>query len=83
VESSVYIASVLTVIIANLGIVIALSLGLTEYSSLYDAFSTTLKSLLDIDSSTVIIESDQGSALHTICAKYRNRHLGCLRHFLV
>jgi hypothetical protein len=56
---------------------------LTEDSSLYDAFSATLKSLFDIDLSTFIIESDQGSSLRAIWAKYRNRHLACLRHSLV
>jgi hypothetical protein len=37
------------VAITNVGIPIALSFGLTEDSSLYDAFYTTLKSLFDID----------------------------------
>jgi hypothetical protein len=71
------------VVIVNVGIPIALSFGLTEDSSLYDTFCTTLKSLLDIDLLTFIIESDQGSVLRAICAKYRNCHLACLRHLLV
>jgi hypothetical protein len=71
------------VVIANVGIPIALSFGLTEDSSLCDASYITLKSLFDIDLSTFIIESHQGSVLHAICVKYYNRHLACLRHLLV
>jgi uncharacterized membrane protein YqgA involved in biofilm formation len=47
-----YVASVLTVVIANVGIPIALSFGLTEDNSLYDSFYTTLKSLFDINLSS-------------------------------
>jgi hypothetical protein len=78
-----YVGSILTVVIAAVGIPIALSFGLAEDTSLYDAFYTTLKSLFDIHLSTFIIESDQGSALRAVCAKYRNRHLACLRHLFV
>jgi hypothetical protein len=78
-----YVASILTMVIANVGIPIALSFGLTKDSVLYRAFYITLKSLFDIDLSTFIIESDQRSALRTICVKYRNCHLACLRHPLV
>jgi energy-coupling factor transporter transmembrane protein EcfT len=72
-----YLASIFTVVIANAGIPIALGFGLTEDSSLYDAFYTTLKILFNIDLSTFIIESDQRSALHAVYAKYRNHHLAC------
>jgi hypothetical protein len=43
---SLYVASILTVVIVNVGIAIALSFGLTEDSSLYDAFYTILKTYL-------------------------------------
>jgi hypothetical protein len=68
------------VVIANVGIPIALSFGLTEDSSLYDVFDIALKSLFDIRLPIFIIESDQGSALYAICAKYHNCHLACLQH---
>jgi hypothetical protein len=45
-------------VIANVGIPIALSFDLAEDGSSYEAFYTTLKSLFDIDLSTFIIESD-------------------------
>ena len=38
--------------------------------------------LIGVDLSAYIIESDKGSALTAICAKYNCQHIGCLRHFL-
>jgi hypothetical protein len=78
-----YVASILTVATANVGIPIALGFVLIKDSFLYDAFYTRLKSLFDIDLSTFIIESDQGSTLPAICANSCDRHLACLRHLLV
>jgi hypothetical protein len=78
-----YLVSILTVIIPNVGIPIAVSFDLTEDSFLYNAFYTTLKSLFDVDLLTFIIESDRGSALCAICTKDCNRHLACLGHLLV
>jgi hypothetical protein len=78
-----YVASIPIVVIANVGILIALSLSLTEDRSLYSPFYTTLKNLFDIDLPTFLIESDQGSALRALCVKYRSHHLACLRHLLV
>jgi hypothetical protein len=66
------------VVIANVGIPVALSFDLTEDSSLYDAFYTMPKNLFEVDLLTFIIESDQGRALRAICAKYSNRHLARL-----
>jgi hypothetical protein len=78
-----YVTSVLTVVIGNVGIPIAVSFGPVEDTALYDTFYTTLMELLGFDLSTFTVESDQGSALRAICKKYQNPHLACLLHLLV
>jgi hypothetical protein len=78
-----YVASILTVVIGNVEIRVALSFGPTEDTALYNTFYLTFRSLLSLALSPYILESDQGSALRAICSKYHNRHLTCLRHLLV
>jgi hypothetical protein len=78
-----YVTSILTVVIGNVGIPIAVSFGPVEDTALYETFYTTLMELFRFDLSTFTVESDQGSALRAICKKYQNPHLACLRHLLV
>jgi hypothetical protein len=78
-----YVTSILTIVIANTGIPIAVSFGPAEDTAIYETFYSTFRSLFQLDLSQYTIESDQGSALRAICTKYGNRHLACLRHLLV
>jgi hypothetical protein len=78
-----YVASILTVAAGNVGIPIALNFGPVENVELYDGFSLIFRSLFNLDLSTYVVESDQGSALGSICAKYGNQHTMCLRHLPV
>jgi hypothetical protein len=77
------VASILTVVIGNVGILIALSFSPVEDTGLKETVDTTRRELFDFDLSAEIIESDQASALRAICTKYRNAHLICWRHVLV
>jgi hypothetical protein len=78
-----YVASILTVVIGNVDVSIALSFGPVEDVALYDALYATFRSLFNIDLSTCLIEFDQGPALQAICKKYQNPGLAFLRHLLV
>jgi hypothetical protein len=78
-----YVASILTVVVGNVGVPIALSFGPAENNDLYDTFYATFRSLFNLDLSIYVVESDQGPALRSICTQYHNRHLAYLRHLLV
>jgi hypothetical protein len=78
-----HVALILTIGIGNVGIPVALSSGPIKDTALSNTFYLRFRSLFNLDLSTYILESDQGSAFHAICSKYHNRHLACLRHLLV
>jgi hypothetical protein len=78
-----YVALALTVAAANVGIPIALNFGPTENAELYDGFYLIFRSLFNLDLPRYVVESDQGPALRSICAKYGNQRVMCLRHLLV
>ena len=78
-----YVTSILVASSFSVSIPLGFSFGAAETKDLYELLFIYFKSKLDIDLSQYIIESDQGSALRSVCEHYGNEHLACLRHLLV
>ena len=77
-----FVTSILMVSICNVGFPIAYAFGPAEDKLLYEKFITQFKDLFSIDLKRYIVESDQGSALKSVCDDFK-AHIACLRHFLV
>ena len=77
-----YVTSILMLSICNVGIPVSFCFGKAETADLYEMFFKAFNEILHIDISKYVIESDKGTALAAICAKYKCRHIGCLRHFI-
>lgn len=77
-----YKTSILMSSICNVGIPLGFAFGPGETKELYNLFYTTFKSVIDIDLSKYIMESDGGTALKSIIADYNQVHLICHNHYL-
>ena len=77
-----FVTSILMISIRNVGFPIAYAFGPAEDKVLYEKFIKQFKDLFDIDLKGYIVQSDQGSALKSVCDAFKN-HIACLRHFLV
>ena len=78
-----YVTSLLMCSSYNVGVSTAFAFGGSEDKDLYNMFIDKFNSLLGIDLKQYIVESDQGSALRSVCDKFNQLHLACLRHFKV
>jgi hypothetical protein len=78
-----YVTVILMAVLYNVGIPIALAFGPGETTELYEQIYEAFQNRFGIDLGTFPLESDQGSALATLCRKHQQIHLLCLRHFLV
>ena len=78
-----YVTSILIASVCNVSVPLGFSFGKAETKEEYMLLFSFFKSKLDIDISTYIFESDQGSALRSVCAENSSTHLACLRHLLV
>ena len=77
-----YVTSILNVCFKNSSLPIAFAFGSGETIYLYDLLLQTVQDHLNIEFEGKYLESDEGSALHSICDKYSMIQLSCLRHFL-
>ena len=80
---SKYVTSIMMVSSLNVGISCAFAFGGAEDSDLYRQFIDKFNSKLGINLKNYYCESDQGSALRSICDSFEKPHLACLRHFKV
>lgn len=78
-----YVTSILMASVNNIGIPLSFAFGVGETKSLYNLHIDTFKSILDIDLCSYVIESDQGTAIESVCKERNIEHIYCLRHFLV
>lgn len=77
-----YVTSILNVCFRNSSLPVAFAFGGGETIYLYDLLLQTVQDHLNIEFEGKYLESDEGSALHSICDKYSMIQLSCLRHFL-
>jgi hypothetical protein len=77
------IVVVIVIVIDNIGILVRLSFGLSENSSIYEACSEIVMTLFQIDLRNCIVESDQVSALFVMSAKQNKRCLAYIPKLLV
>ena len=78
-----YVTSILVASVCNVSVPLGFSFGKSETKDEYQLLFSFFKSKLNIDLSNYIIESDQGSALKSVCSDNSCIHLACLRHLLV
>ncbi len=78
-----YVTSILMCVSHNVGISVAFAFGGSEDKDLYNMFIDTFRTLYRIDIKGFNVESDQGSALRSVCDSFDGIHLACLRHFKV
>ena len=78
-----YVTSILMCSSYNVGVSLAFAFGGSEDRDLYNMFIEKFKSIIGIDLTNYYVESDQGSALRSVCDKFKKTHLACLRHFKV
>ena len=69
-------------IFKNTSLPIGFSFGHGDTADSYDLLLKTIHNETGISFNETIMESDQGSALRSICTSYSMKHLACLRHFL-
>lgn len=77
-----YVTSILNVCFRNSSLPVAFAFGGGETIYLYDLLLQTVQDHLNIEFEGKYLESDEVSALHSICDKYSMIQLSCLRHFL-
>ena len=80
---SKYATSILMATTYNVGLPIAFAFGESEDKKLYSLFINEFHEKLGIDLKQYAVESDQGTALKSVCDTFHEIHLACLRHFLV
>ena len=80
---SKYVASILMCTSHNVGIPTSFTFSGVEDKELYSLFIDFIKKQTDVDISKYCVESDQGTALRSICDRFIKTHYACLRHFKV
>lgn len=78
-----YVTSIIMGASMNIGIPLGFSFGSTEDKKLYEKHFAAFEEQTGINLAKFTIESDQGSALKSICEEKFVTHLACLRHLLV
>ena len=77
-----FVTSILMISTFNIGMPVAFSFGPSEDKDLYEMLISRFKEKFNIDLKIFKAESDQGSALKSVCDSFQV-HLACIRHFLV
>lgn len=77
-----YVTSILMASICNVGIPVGFTFGPSESKELYELFYTEFASVINVDLTKYIVESDGGSALAAIAADQGQFHLTCHHHYL-
>ncbi|NLZ73129.1 MAG: hypothetical protein GX905_04840 [Bacteroidales bacterium] len=78
-----YVTSIIMISCYNIGIPIGFAFGHSEDKELYKNLLITIQEKTGIQFKHYPFESDQGSALKSICSELEITHLVCLRHLLV
>lgn len=78
-----YVTSILMCSSYNVGISVGFAFGGAEDKELYNLLVDKFKTVIGVDLTLYCVESDQGSALRSVCDKFKSKHLACLRHFKV
>lgn len=78
-----YVTAILMAVVCNVGIPLGFAFGASETTELYEAHYNCFRDLFGIDLGTYVLESDQGAALTSLCARHGQCQLFCLRHFLL
>jgi hypothetical protein len=78
-----YVTAILMAVFRNVGIPLGFAFGVAETAELYERHYAAFRELFGLDLSTYVLESDQGSALTSLCARHGQLQLFCLRHFLL
>jgi hypothetical protein len=79
---SQYVTAFMVAVAYNTAIPLGFAFGPIETHNLYKNFYTMFKDRFQIDLSSFIIESDQGSGLKKFCDTYQILQRICLKHFL-
>lgn len=77
-----FVTSILTACISNSSLPIGFAFGNGETKDLYKFLLSSIEKETSYDFHQKVFESDQGSALKSICKTYQTTHLKCLRHLL-
>lgn len=80
---SKYVTSIMMCSSLNVGISCAFAFSGAEDSDLYRQFIDKFNDKLGVNLKAYYCESDQGSALKSVCDSFEKTHLACLRHFKV
>ena len=78
-----YVTSILMCSSFNVGVSVGFAFGCAEDKDLYNLFIDKFKAVIGVDLTAFCVESDQGSALRSVCDEFKQSHLACLRHFKV
>lgn len=80
---SKYVTSILMAESHNVGIPVAFVFGKAEDKELYSIFIDKFNEILNVNLKNYYVESDQGSALKSVCDSFNKTHFACLRHYKV
>ena len=78
-----YVTSILMASCHNTGVGLGFSFGRAEDREIYQNVFEEIAKITEFDFHSQVIESDQGSALRSVCDMFNMTHLSCLRHLLV
>jgi hypothetical protein len=77
-----YVTAIMVAVSHNTAIPLAFAWGRVEDSDLYELFFSAFSEEFEIDLSSFLLESDQGSGLAKFCRKHGFTQRFCLRHFV-
>jgi hypothetical protein len=77
-----YVAAILAAVSPNTAIPLTFAFGRVRYRKVYEMFWSVFSSEFEVDLSSFILMSDQGTCLRKFPRQYDFTHRFCLRHFL-
>jgi hypothetical protein len=77
------VTTIIMAVYRNMAVSLGFTFGAAETVGLYEQHFGAFNALVGIDLSYCILESDQGSALCSLCTSKGQDRLSCLRHFLL
>ena len=77
-----YVTSIITSCLKNTSLLIGFIFGQSETADTYDLLLQTIQNEIGVSFNKTVMESNQGSALHSFCTSHSMKHFACLRHLL-
>ena len=77
-----FVTSIIMASVCNVGIPMGFSFGPCENKDIYKVFYDKFSSVINVDLTKYVIESDRGSALKALSKEIGIEHLSCNVHFL-